>query len=237
VGRFLSVDPVTASSINGGNFNRYWYANNNPYKFMDPDGRKARPPRDNRSICAGQETRCGGRISSGSGNGETKKQADGRGAAPIPEMELTRENAQERLNMASAELEKRVGIITMASFGSKLEAAEWFVSFAQDITNATGVEIGATIVEDGQFFSLENVNVGSTWQRGTNVLVAPPGGRSGSTDIHSHHRNGATNAFWHSPFSESDMSYYGAPFSAMVTLPDGAIFYLETDMRSSERVR
>ncbi|MFY2763387.1 RHS repeat-associated core domain-containing protein [Arenimonas sp. MALMAid1274] len=42
IGRFLSVDPVTASSINGGNFNRYWYANNNPYKFTDPDGRFAR---------------------------------------------------------------------------------------------------------------------------------------------------------------------------------------------------
>jgi RHS repeat-associated protein len=39
VGRFLSVDPVSASSINGGNFNRYWYANSNPYKFIDPDGR------------------------------------------------------------------------------------------------------------------------------------------------------------------------------------------------------
>jgi len=41
VGRFLSVDPVTASSVNGGNFNRYWYANNNPYRFIDPDGRLA----------------------------------------------------------------------------------------------------------------------------------------------------------------------------------------------------
>ncbi|MFY2763923.1 RHS repeat domain-containing protein [Arenimonas sp. MALMAid1274] len=40
IGRFLSVDPVTASSVNGGNFNRYWYANNNPYKFSDPDGRR-----------------------------------------------------------------------------------------------------------------------------------------------------------------------------------------------------
>lgn len=38
IGRFLSVDPVTADSI-GGNFNRYWYANNSPYKFTDPDGR------------------------------------------------------------------------------------------------------------------------------------------------------------------------------------------------------
>jgi murein DD-endopeptidase MepM/ murein hydrolase activator NlpD len=38
IGRFLSVDPVTATSA-GGNFNRYWYGNDNPYKFVDPDGR------------------------------------------------------------------------------------------------------------------------------------------------------------------------------------------------------
>ena len=41
LGRFLSIDPVTANSNTGGNFNRYWYANNNPYKFTDPDGRIA----------------------------------------------------------------------------------------------------------------------------------------------------------------------------------------------------
>jgi RHS repeat-associated protein len=41
IGRFLSVDPVTANSSTGANFNRYWYANNNPYKFVDPDGRKS----------------------------------------------------------------------------------------------------------------------------------------------------------------------------------------------------
>ena len=38
IGRFLSVDPVAARPM-GDNFNRYWYANNNPYKFTDPDGR------------------------------------------------------------------------------------------------------------------------------------------------------------------------------------------------------
>jgi len=41
VGRFLSVDPVTADSVTGSNFNRYWYANNNPYRFTDPDGRQS----------------------------------------------------------------------------------------------------------------------------------------------------------------------------------------------------
>ena len=39
VGKFLSIDPVAANPGTGGNFNRYWYANNNPYKFTDPDGR------------------------------------------------------------------------------------------------------------------------------------------------------------------------------------------------------
>jgi len=39
IGRFLSVDPVTADGSTGGNFNRYWYAANNPYRFVDPDGR------------------------------------------------------------------------------------------------------------------------------------------------------------------------------------------------------
>ena len=39
IGRFLSVDPVSADGNTGGNFNRYNYAANNPYKFKDPDGR------------------------------------------------------------------------------------------------------------------------------------------------------------------------------------------------------
>lgn len=38
--RFVSVDPVEADTNNGQNFNRYYYANNNPYKFTDPDGRR-----------------------------------------------------------------------------------------------------------------------------------------------------------------------------------------------------
>jgi len=40
IGRFLSVDPVTALSNPVGMFNRYDYAADNPYRFVDPDGRK-----------------------------------------------------------------------------------------------------------------------------------------------------------------------------------------------------
>ncbi|MCD9026831.1 hypothetical protein LDO26_01190 [Luteimonas sp. BDR2-5] len=37
-----STDPVQANPNTGQNFNRYWYANNNPYRFTDPDGRLSR---------------------------------------------------------------------------------------------------------------------------------------------------------------------------------------------------
>ena len=39
IGRFLSVDPVTADVNTGAMFNRFNYANNNPYRYRDPDGR------------------------------------------------------------------------------------------------------------------------------------------------------------------------------------------------------
>jgi RHS repeat-associated protein len=39
IGRFYSNDPVGYSNVH--NFNRYAYANNNPYKYIDPDGKNA----------------------------------------------------------------------------------------------------------------------------------------------------------------------------------------------------
>ncbi|MEJ1250067.1 RHS repeat-associated core domain-containing protein [Denitratimonas tolerans] len=51
--RFLSPDPVDVSPANGSNFNRYWYANNNPYKYRDPDGRYVESIWDAASIAVG----------------------------------------------------------------------------------------------------------------------------------------------------------------------------------------
>ena len=39
VGRFLSIDPIPTDLKTANNFDRYWYANDNPYRFTDPDGR------------------------------------------------------------------------------------------------------------------------------------------------------------------------------------------------------
>jgi RHS repeat-associated protein len=38
LGRFVSVDPVGFVEDNAMSFNRYLYVNNNPYKYVDPDG-------------------------------------------------------------------------------------------------------------------------------------------------------------------------------------------------------
>lgn len=40
---FLSVDPVAVSSVDGKNFNRYWYVSTNPISKNDPDGRRDGP--------------------------------------------------------------------------------------------------------------------------------------------------------------------------------------------------
>ncbi|TXH77730.1 MAG: RHS repeat-associated core domain-containing protein [Lysobacteraceae bacterium] len=44
IGRFLSVDPVTAYDGDYRHFNRYAYAYNSPYRFVDPDGRAGGEP-------------------------------------------------------------------------------------------------------------------------------------------------------------------------------------------------
>ena len=41
LGRFMGVDPVGYQEANIHSSNRYAYANNNPYKYVDPDGRSA----------------------------------------------------------------------------------------------------------------------------------------------------------------------------------------------------
>jgi len=38
IGRFMGMDPAGVNEKNIHSFNRYAYANNNPYKYIDPDG-------------------------------------------------------------------------------------------------------------------------------------------------------------------------------------------------------
>ena len=43
--RFLSMDPVTTDANTGAAFARYEYAQSNPYRYTDPDGREEAPAR------------------------------------------------------------------------------------------------------------------------------------------------------------------------------------------------
>ena len=100
VGRFWSVDPVTVDSA-GGNFNRYWYANNNPYRFKDPDGRFGCTGTLIKSNCGGSRALLEGVRSVGpigtleSASGTTQQRRS---------REFTIENANSRLAEASKRL-------------------------------------------------------------------------------------------------------------------------------------
>lgn len=65
IGRFLSIDPVEAHSGGSMYFNRYRYAAGNPYKFIDPDGRRngrANPNPSHMSLTRPQREKLAGII-------------------------------------------------------------------------------------------------------------------------------------------------------------------------------
>jgi len=47
LGRFMAVDPVSFTEKNLHSFNRYNYGNNNPYRYVDPDGMASWPTVNN----------------------------------------------------------------------------------------------------------------------------------------------------------------------------------------------
>lgn len=71
VGRFLSIDPITADPRSGEHFNRYSYVDNNPYRYVDPDGRRKRSSDevDERTATLDKVTVRGARQSSSAGGG------------------------------------------------------------------------------------------------------------------------------------------------------------------------
>ncbi|GAB2313674.1 RHS repeat domain-containing protein [Stenotrophomonas geniculata] len=56
LGVFLSVDPISASS---SMFGRYFYGNNSPYRFVDPDGRASEEKSQRRSAVVGSKIKNG----------------------------------------------------------------------------------------------------------------------------------------------------------------------------------
>ena len=66
IGRFLSIDPKEADPSDMHSLNRYAYANNNPYRYVDPEGHS---PLD-LGFFVVDAVKLGTALSSGSGAGE-----------------------------------------------------------------------------------------------------------------------------------------------------------------------
>ncbi|MEN9865029.1 MAG: hypothetical protein RL748_619, partial [Pseudomonadota bacterium] len=92
-GRFLSTDPVLTDANTGSSFNRYVYANNSPYKYVDPDGRLATShterPWDTEQVngITRQRDPCGGEpcFSDGASAASVAPQAKGNSVASAPD--------------------------------------------------------------------------------------------------------------------------------------------------------
>uniref|UniRef100_UPI003566F328 RHS repeat-associated core domain-containing protein n=1 Tax=Arsukibacterium sp. TaxID=1977258 RepID=UPI003566F328 len=86
IGRFYSNDPAGFTASNPMMFNRYAYANNNPYKFVDPDGKKAES-----FFVQGKTYENVGQAVSGAW-GDPRQSLDSGVQNSIPNVEVTAEN-------------------------------------------------------------------------------------------------------------------------------------------------
>ena len=197
IGRFLSVDPVTVHSGTGANFNRYWYANNNPYRFTDPDGRAPSKREEEpttgshirRSVVAGAML-SNGRMSS------TPSFSTG--------------NEQERFNAADAAVRSVEGTVSEIKHKTEDSAAKTFEHVFQPISSRFGVEISAGIEGrlNGGFYLIE-MDVGHIFYEGIGYTVS--GGFGGAVPtIHTHPIliSGERGRYY--PFSPSDLNWFGA---------------------------
>ncbi|MBB5676593.1 RHS repeat-associated core domain-containing protein [Xanthomonas sp. WHRI 6108] len=200
-GRFMSVDPMQTSGNDGGNFNRYAYANNSPYSYVDPDGRAP-----SSEILYGGGGRSNGSVSAGSEinnlqNDGVRKFAKG--------TELGRLNAALRIVERVRDKVESVGSRSSDS------AAIYFMKVFQPVSNRYGVELSANIVRQASsndlagLWYLRDLGVGRVFNKETGIGFMAPASplAEAGYNVHTHPLEDF-NRNQYSPFSYWDIQTY-----------------------------
>jgi RHS repeat-associated protein len=105
IGRFLSIDPVGFSEGNPHSFNRYAYANNNPIKFVDPDGREvvSIDPKSNVRLASYINELAKGKFSFDANNKLRMESAEGSGSSHYQSRLVEAINSPERIALLIAD--------------------------------------------------------------------------------------------------------------------------------------
>lgn len=126
IGRFLSTDPVYFLESNLHSFNRYAYANNNPSKFKDPDGRfaahvlRATYALSYRAATAAGAGHLGSRLGLGIWNAihQESSEADGTNSAPPVPGDLVGDQSDPRAGPSSSGKRHKSGKLTPENGGT-----------------------------------------------------------------------------------------------------------------------
>lgn len=149
IGRFYSNDPVGFSADNPMMFNRYTYANNNPYKYTDPKGET---PLALLGAVIG-----------------------GIGAVTTTLLQTKGEASWQQIG-ASAVGGAAVGFVAGATMGTSLLAGAVTTEFAATVATAGVAGFSGDVIGQGISKGVENIDVGSAVATG---VLSTIGGASG----------------------------------------------------------
>ncbi len=169
LGRFYSNDPIGYRGVHS--FNRYAYANNNPYKFIDPTGMS--------SVIHGCTPKQGGGYSCTGQVGNNSNRTD---ENPVKPSSKVSEGGAQQGKVAAAEKAIQEGVNSGDIDPSKIFtgsnaldlAAKEILSVVHPISEEFQLEIGGRIVVNGDGYSYEVPTVGTV--RGVDINGAGAAG-------------------------------------------------------------
>jgi RHS repeat-associated protein len=169
-GRFLSSDPILTDVNNGASFNRYNYAMDNPYKWIDPDGRGA--------ISAETMLGFGAGITIGYAKGELALTING-GAGIGGGIQLDpRSSENGRMSPTSDLANPALAGITVAGYSkvgadvkTPLGSAGLGMKVGGGKDLVTGQNVGGKSTEAGVNLQGEKLGVGASMQGGVEVSI------------------------------------------------------------------